>query len=118
MLLTTKDEAGVHLDEKENDFMLGNAYVDNTLEDLNTSVIMMACIQPTDDKSYAKPTYEADFISEVNDLQIDMINGLLLYSDHEQQHHEKLETIICTSDDDQIDSDIISDDPYMDNNSG
>ncbi|GKC39931.1 hypothetical protein Tco_1052315 [Tanacetum coccineum] len=118
MLLTTKDEAGVHLDEKENDFMLDNAYVDNTLEELNTALIMMVRIQPTDDKSYAKPTYEADFISEVNDLQIDMINGLLLYSDHEQQHHEKLETIIRTSDDDQIDSDIISDDSYMDNNSG
>ncbi|GKD12384.1 hypothetical protein Tco_1196791 [Tanacetum coccineum] len=50
--------------------------------------------------------------------QFDMINGLLLKSDHEQRHHEKLETIIHTSADDQIDSDIIFDDPYVDNTSG
>ncbi|GJV59470.1 hypothetical protein Tco_1465570 [Tanacetum coccineum] len=56
--------------------------------------------------------------SEVNASQIDMINGLLSKSDHEHQHDEKLETIIYTSADDQIDSDIIFDDPYMDNNSG
>ncbi|GJY04787.1 integrase, catalytic region, zinc finger, CCHC-type containing protein [Tanacetum coccineum] len=95
MLLVTKDEARVHLDEEENDFMLDNAYEDNTLEELNAAVIMMACIQPTDDKSDAKPTYDAEFISEVNASQIDMFNGLLSKSDHEQRHHEKLETIIC-----------------------
>nr|GEU62432.1 retrovirus-related Pol polyprotein from transposon TNT 1-94 [Tanacetum cinerariifolium] len=38
MLLATKDEAGVHLDEEENDFMLKNAYEDNTLEELNATV--------------------------------------------------------------------------------
>ncbi|GKG48271.1 hypothetical protein Tco_0510156, partial [Tanacetum coccineum] len=46
-----------------------------------------------------------------------MINGLLSKSDHVQCHHEKLETIIHTSADDQINSDIIFDDPYMDYNS-
>ncbi|GKD55537.1 hypothetical protein Tco_1288924, partial [Tanacetum coccineum] len=94
MLLATKDEAGVHLDEEENDFMLDNAYGDNTLEELNAAVIMMAHIQPTDDKSDAEPTYDAEFISE------------------------KLETIIHTSADDQIDPNIIFDDPYVDYNSG
>nr|GFA10310.1 hypothetical protein [Tanacetum cinerariifolium] len=79
---------------------------------------MMARIQPTDDKSDAKPTYDAEFICEVNALQVDMINGLLSKSDHEQRHHEKLETIIYISADDQINSDNIYDDPYMDNNSG
>ncbi|GKE01032.1 hypothetical protein Tco_1389015 [Tanacetum coccineum] len=104
MLLTLKDEAGVYLDDEENDFMLDNAYGNNTLEELNAAVIMMAHIQPTDDKSDAKPTYDAEFISEVNDL--------------EQRHHKKLETIIYTSPDGQIDSDIIYDDPYVDSNSG
>ncbi|GJS96265.1 retrovirus-related pol polyprotein from transposon TNT 1-94 [Tanacetum coccineum] len=51
MLLATKDEAGVHLDEEENDFMLDNAYGNNTLEELYAAVIMMARIQPTDEKS-------------------------------------------------------------------
>ncbi|GJY54949.1 hypothetical protein Tco_0446613 [Tanacetum coccineum] len=118
MLLATKDEAGVHLDKEENDFMLDNAYGDNMLEELNAATIMMACIQSTDDKSDAKATYDAEFISEVNASQIDMINGLLLKSDQEQCHHGKLETIIHTSADDKIDSDIIFDDLYVDNNSG
>ncbi|GJV14782.1 integrase, catalytic region, zinc finger, CCHC-type containing protein [Tanacetum coccineum] len=95
MLLTTKDEAKVHLDEEENDFMLDNAYGDHTLEELNEA-----------------------FISEVNASQINMINGLLSKSDYEQCHHEKLKTIIHTSADDQINSDIILDDPYVDYNSG
>ncbi|GKB70186.1 hypothetical protein Tco_0931598 [Tanacetum coccineum] len=51
MLLAIKDEAGVHLDEEENNFMLDNAYGDNTLEELSASVIMMARTQPADDKS-------------------------------------------------------------------
>ncbi|GKC23779.1 retrovirus-related pol polyprotein from transposon TNT 1-94 [Tanacetum coccineum] len=117
MLLVTKDEAGVHLDEEENDFMLDNAYGDNALEELNAAVIMMARIQPTDDKSDAELAYDAEFINEVNALQFDMINGLLSKSDNEQHHHEKLKTIIHTSADEQIDSDIIFDDLYVDNNS-
>ncbi|GJR37056.1 reverse transcriptase domain-containing protein [Tanacetum coccineum] len=82
------------------------------------SVIMMAHIQPTDDKSNAEPTYDAEFTSKVNASQINMINGLLLKSDYNQRHHEKLKTIIHTFADDQIDSDIIFDDHYVDYNSG
>ncbi|GJY87207.1 hypothetical protein Tco_0501835 [Tanacetum coccineum] len=89
MLLATKDEAGVHLDEENNDFMLDNAYGDNTLEELNAAV-MMAHIQPTFDRSDAKLTYDVEFICEVNALQLDMINGLLSKSDHAHCHHEKL----------------------------
>ncbi|GJV74552.1 hypothetical protein Tco_1506136 [Tanacetum coccineum] len=118
MLLALKDEAGAHLDDEENDFMLDNVYGDNTLEGLNAAVIMMARIQTTDDKSDAKPTYDVEFISEVNASQVDMINGLLLKSDPKQHHHEKLETIIHTFSDNQIDSDIIFEDPYVDNKSG
>nr|GFA40577.1 hypothetical protein [Tanacetum cinerariifolium] len=118
MLLITIDESGGHLDEEENDFMLDNAYGDHTLEELNATLIMMACIQPTDDNSDAKPTYDVEFISEVNALQIDMINGLLSKSDHEQCHHKKLETIIHTSVDDQIVSNIIFAYSYVDNNDG
>ncbi|GJV64889.1 integrase, catalytic region, zinc finger, CCHC-type containing protein [Tanacetum coccineum] len=88
MLLATKDEAEVHLNEEENDYFLNNAYGDNTLDELNATVIMMACIQPTDDKSNVKPTCDSEFISEVNALQVVTINGLLSKSDHEQRHHE------------------------------
>ncbi|GJW22817.1 hypothetical protein Tco_0033439 [Tanacetum coccineum] len=50
MLLAMKDEAGGNLNEEENDFMLENHYGDDSLEELNAVVIMMARIQPTDDK--------------------------------------------------------------------
>ncbi|GKG36391.1 hypothetical protein Tco_0444069, partial [Tanacetum coccineum] len=79
---------------------------------------MMAHIQPTDDMSNTEPTYDAELISEVNATQIDLINGLLSKSNHEHKNHEKLETVIHTLADDQIDFNIIFDDPYMENNSG
>ncbi|GJZ96369.1 integrase, catalytic region, zinc finger, CCHC-type containing protein [Tanacetum coccineum] len=117
MMLTAKDEAGVNLDTKENDFMLMNAYGDDQLKELNASVITMARIQPTNNKSDAEPTYD-EVISEVNASQIDLINILLSKGDHEHRNHEKFETIKHTSDDNQINSDIIFDDPYMEDYSG
>nr|GEW35671.1 hypothetical protein [Tanacetum cinerariifolium] len=42
MLIATKDEAGIHLDDEENDFMLMSATRDDQLEKLNASMIMMA----------------------------------------------------------------------------
>ncbi|GJV72904.1 hypothetical protein Tco_1492899 [Tanacetum coccineum] len=51
MLLAMKDEARGNLNEEENDFMLDNAYGDDTLEELRAVVIMMAHIQPADDKA-------------------------------------------------------------------
>ncbi|GJR86274.1 hypothetical protein Tco_0210285 [Tanacetum coccineum] len=88
MLLATKDKVGVHLDEEENDFMLDNAYGDNTLEDLNAPVIIMAHIQPTDDKSDTEPTYDTEIISEVNASQIDMINGDYVENNSGQAEHD------------------------------
>ncbi|GJS56388.1 retrovirus-related pol polyprotein from transposon TNT 1-94 [Tanacetum coccineum] len=113
MLLATKDEAGVNIDTKENDFMLMNAYGDDQLEELNASVIMMAHIQPTYNKSDVEPNYDVEVISEVNASQIDLINRLLSKGDNEHRNHEKFETIKHTFVDDQIDSDIIFDDPYI-----
>ncbi|GKC03964.1 hypothetical protein Tco_0995574 [Tanacetum coccineum] len=65
-----------------------------------------------------EPTYGAESSEGKMASQIDMFNILLLKSDHEQRHHEKLETIIHTSADDQINSDIIFDDPYVEYNGG
>nr|GFB68453.1 hypothetical protein [Tanacetum cinerariifolium] len=64
MLLAAKYEAGVNRDTEENDFMLINVYGDDQLEQLNASVIMMACIQHTNNKSDAELTYDAEVISE------------------------------------------------------
>ncbi|GKA05030.1 retrovirus-related pol polyprotein from transposon TNT 1-94 [Tanacetum coccineum] len=71
----SKDEAGSHLSNEENDFMLDNAYGEESLDELTASV---------HDSSKA----------------------------HEQVSHVTRKTIIQTTDDDQIDSSIIFDDPY------
>ncbi|GKC78573.1 retrovirus-related pol polyprotein from transposon TNT 1-94 [Tanacetum coccineum] len=118
MLLATKDEAEVHLDEEENDFMFDNAYRDDTLEELSATVIMMSRIQPADGKSDVEPKYDAEVISVVNASQINLINGMLSKGVHEKKNHEKIKTVIHTSTDDQIDSDIIFDNPYVEDNSG
>ncbi|GKA79851.1 integrase, catalytic region, zinc finger, CCHC-type containing protein [Tanacetum coccineum] len=77
MILATKDEARVHLDEEENDFMLNNAYGDNTLEELNATVIMMlnaivimmARIQPTG-QIIKQNNLDASSISDYNATQV------------------------------------------------
>ncbi|GKC87097.1 hypothetical protein Tco_1147746 [Tanacetum coccineum] len=116
MLLAMKDEAGGNLNEEENDFMLDNAYGDDTLEELSAAVIIVARIQPADDKGDAEPKYDAEAISEVNASQINLISGMLSKGVHEHANNEKLKTVINTSDDDQIDSNIIFNDPYVENN--
>ncbi|GJS48160.1 hypothetical protein Tco_0598281 [Tanacetum coccineum] len=112
MLLAMKDEAGGTLNDEESDFMLDNAYGDETLEELTFAVIMMAHIQPTDNIAETEPKYDAEAVSEVNVSHIDLISGMISKSVHEHIKHEKLKTVINTFDDDQIDSNIISDDPH------
>ncbi|GJY55604.1 hypothetical protein Tco_0454719 [Tanacetum coccineum] len=108
MLLAMKDEAGSNLKDKENDFMLDNSYGDETLEELTAAVIMMAQIQLANDNAESEPSYDAKAVSEVN-----ASNKV-----HEKVNHVKCKTIIHTSDDDQTDSNIIFDDPYVENNVG
>ncbi|GJX26706.1 hypothetical protein Tco_0233002 [Tanacetum coccineum] len=81
--------------EEENDFMLDNYYGDESLKELNAVVIMMARIQPTDGATSSRS--DADIPSE---------------------NYAKLKTVINTYDDDQIDSSIIFDDPYVEDNGG
>ncbi|GKF20148.1 hypothetical protein Tco_0068786 [Tanacetum coccineum] len=108
MLLAMKDKAGSNLKDEENDFMLDNSYRDETLEELTIAVMMMARIQPADGNAETVPSYDAKAVSEVNASP----------KVHEQVSHVKCKTIIHTSDDDQIDSNIIFDYPYVENNGG
>ncbi|GJY88288.1 hypothetical protein Tco_0502916 [Tanacetum coccineum] len=108
MLLSMKDEAEINLNAKENDFMLDNSFRDETLEELTAAVIMMDQIQPAGDNAVTEPTYDANAVSEVN----------ASHKAHKQVNHVKRKTIIHVSDDDQIDSNIIFDDPYVKNNTG
>ncbi|GKB93507.1 hypothetical protein Tco_0979644 [Tanacetum coccineum] len=108
MLLAMKDEAGSILKDEENDFMLDNSYGEETMEELTAAVMLMARIQPADGNAETVPSYDAKAVSEVNASS----------KVHEQVSHVKCKTIIQTSDDDQIDSNIIFDDPYVENNGG
>ncbi|GKG43628.1 hypothetical protein Tco_0482721, partial [Tanacetum coccineum] len=108
MLLAMKDEGESSLNAKENDFMLYNSFGDDTLEELITVVIMMVQIQPAGGNAVTEPTYDAKAVSKVN----------ALHKAHEQVNHVKCKTIINTSDDDKIDSNIIFDDHFVENNGG
>ncbi|GKA47019.1 retrovirus-related pol polyprotein from transposon TNT 1-94 [Tanacetum coccineum] len=118
MMMAMKDEVGGNLNDEENDFMLNNAYGDDTLEELTAAVIMMVRIQPEDYKVETEPKKDAKAISKVNASQIDFISGMLSKGVHEHINYEKLKTVINTSDDDQIHCNIIFDDPYVENNGG
>nr|GEV29105.1 hypothetical protein [Tanacetum cinerariifolium] len=108
MLLAMKDEVESNFNAEENDFMLDNSFGDDTLEELTSVVIMMARIQPADDNTVTEPNYDAKAVSEAN----------ASHKVHEQANHVKRKTIIHTSNDDQIDSIIIFDDPYLENYDG
>ncbi|GKG22062.1 hypothetical protein Tco_0384657 [Tanacetum coccineum] len=59
MLLAMKDESRINLKDEENDFMLDNSYIDETLEELTAAIIMMARIQPVDENAESEPSYDA-----------------------------------------------------------
>ncbi|GJS38006.1 hypothetical protein Tco_0536388 [Tanacetum coccineum] len=82
------DEAGGNLNEEENDSMLDNHYGDDSLKELNATV---------------------------NASQIHLKSQMHSESVHEHTNHAKIKTAINTSDDDQNDSNIIFDDPYVEN---
>ncbi|GKC05075.1 hypothetical protein Tco_0996685 [Tanacetum coccineum] len=107
MLLAMKDEAGSNLSNEENDFMLDTSYGEE-LEELTAAVMLMARLQPSDVNAETVPSYNAKAVSQVHASS----------KVHEQVSHGKRKTIIQTTDDDQIDSNIIFDDPYVENNGG
>nr|GFA50884.1 hypothetical protein [Tanacetum cinerariifolium] len=108
-----KDEAESNLNDEENDFMLDNSFGDITLKELTAAVKMIARIQPTDDNAVKEPTYVAKAVSEVNTL-----NKMIPKRVYEHTNHRKRITVVNTSVDDQSDTSIIFDDPYVEDNGG
>ncbi|GJZ72875.1 hypothetical protein Tco_0637021 [Tanacetum coccineum] len=108
-----KDKVGIILEVEYNDFLLAYASEVEELKELCASVCMMAQIQQADCDSNKGPVYDSDFISEVSDPSMSFISELYSVNDHEQKYHEQLEIIKPTIGDDQINSDIIFDDPKV-----
>nr|GEU43962.1 hypothetical protein [Tanacetum cinerariifolium] len=88
--------------------MLDTFYREEKIKELTATVMLMAQIQPADGNAETVPSYDAKAVSEVNASS----------KVPDQMPHEKCKTIIQTSDDDQINSSIIFDDPYVENNGG
>ncbi|GJT27683.1 hypothetical protein Tco_0907958 [Tanacetum coccineum] len=113
LLIAKKDEAGIILNDEQNDFLIVDAYEVEEFDDLNVIVCMMAQIQQAGSDSKHGSIYDSDFISEVSGLCMSFINELYSKIDHEQTYHEQPEIIKPTIGDDQINSDIIFDYPNM-----
>nr|GEX40225.1 retrovirus-related Pol polyprotein from transposon TNT 1-94 [Tanacetum cinerariifolium] len=64
MLLAIKDEAGSHLSNEENDFMLDTAYGEESLDELTASVMLMARLQSANRNTDTVPSYDETNVSQ------------------------------------------------------
>ncbi|GJT24406.1 integrase, catalytic region, zinc finger, CCHC-type containing protein [Tanacetum coccineum] len=118
MLLAKKDEAGFIHSNKQNDFFLADAAQMEELKKLSANICMMVIILPANIKSDEGPSYDFAYISEVQTPSTSYMNPLFTDNNHEQTYHEQPKIINSTIDDDQINSNIIFDDPNVEVNSG
>ncbi|GJV51663.1 hypothetical protein Tco_1447404 [Tanacetum coccineum] len=86
------------------------------IEELSVNICMMARIQQANTDSDEGPSYDSAFISEVQTPSTSFMNPLFFNSNHEQTYHEQPKIINSPTSDDQINSDIIFDDPYVEVN--
>ncbi|GJW23653.1 hypothetical protein Tco_0034275 [Tanacetum coccineum] len=110
MLLAKQDEAGVILTDEQNDFLFADASRMEEIEELSANICLMARIQPANNTFDAGPSYDSAFISEVQSLSIN--------ENKEQMYPTHTKIINSTIGDDQIDSNIIFDEPNGHVNSG
>ncbi|GJW60416.1 hypothetical protein Tco_0109751 [Tanacetum coccineum] len=64
MMLAKKDEAGIDLNTKENDFLLADVPNSEELEELNATCIIMARIQSINNDFHVGPSNDSDFANE------------------------------------------------------
>nr|GEU31002.1 hypothetical protein [Tanacetum cinerariifolium] len=109
MLLAKKDEARVIISNEQNEFLLADAAQMEEIEELRTNICMIAIIQQETSDSDKGPSYDSTFINEVQTPLTGFMNMLFSNSDHEQTYHEQPK-IVNSTNDDQINIDIIFDD--------
>ncbi|GJT34088.1 integrase, catalytic region, zinc finger, CCHC-type containing protein [Tanacetum coccineum] len=113
-----KDEAGVTLTDEQNDFHVADATRMEEIKELSANICLMAKIQPTNIDSDAGPSYDSVFLSEVQIPSISYVNPLFALDNKKQKYTTQPKIINDTIGDDQIDSNIIFDEPNVDVNSG
>ncbi|GJX83050.1 retrovirus-related pol polyprotein from transposon TNT 1-94 [Tanacetum coccineum] len=117
MLLAKQDEAGAILTGEQNDFIFAYASRMEEIKELSANICLMAKIQPTNIDSDAGPSYDSAFLSEVQTPSTSYVNPLFAKDNQEQKYLNQPKTINNTIGDDQIDSNIIFDEPNGDVNS-
>ncbi|GKA12178.1 integrase, catalytic region, zinc finger, CCHC-type containing protein [Tanacetum coccineum] len=118
MLLAKEDEAGVILTDEQNDFLFADASRMEEIEELSANICLMARIQPANIDSDAGPSYNSAFLSEVQTPSTSYENPLFAKDYQEQKYPTQPKIINKSIGDDQIDSNIIFDEPNEDVNSG
>ncbi|GJT08652.1 hypothetical protein Tco_0843114 [Tanacetum coccineum] len=104
------DEAGVILTDEQNDFLFADASRMEEFEELSANICLMARIQPVNNTFDVGPSYDSAFISEVKSSSIK--------DTQEQMYPTHTKIINNTIGDDQINSNIIFDEPNGNVNSG
>ncbi|GJS12938.1 retrovirus-related pol polyprotein from transposon TNT 1-94 [Tanacetum coccineum] len=118
MLLAKQDEAGVTLTDEHNDFLVVDASWMEEIEELSVNICLMARIQPANIDSNAGPSYDYAFLSEVQTSSTNYVNPLVAKDNQEQKYPKQPKILNDTFGDDQIDRNIIFDEPNVDVNSG
>nr|GEY62312.1 integrase, catalytic region, zinc finger, CCHC-type, peptidase aspartic, catalytic [Tanacetum cinerariifolium] len=118
MLLAKQDEVGVTLTDEQNDFLFADASRMEEIKELSVNICLIARIQPTNFDSDAGPSYDSAFLSEVQTPSASYVNLLFAKDKQKQKYMKEPKIINNTIGDDQIDSNIIFDEPNKDVNSG
>ncbi|GKC64405.1 hypothetical protein Tco_1097003 [Tanacetum coccineum] len=118
MLLAKQDEIRVTFTDEQNDFLVADATRMEEIEELSANICLMARIQPVNIDSDAWPSYDSAFLSEVQKLSTNYVNPLFAKDNQEQKYPEQPKIINNTIGDDQIDSNIIFNEPNVDVNNG
>nr|GEU31878.1 ribonuclease H-like domain-containing protein [Tanacetum cinerariifolium] len=111
-----QDEAGVTLTDEQN--VVADATRMEEIKELSANICLMARIQPKNIDFDEAPSYDSAFLSEVQTPSTSYVNLLFAKDNQEQKYQKQPEIINDIIDDDQIDSNIIFDEPYIDVNSG
>ncbi|GJT21267.1 hypothetical protein Tco_0891204 [Tanacetum coccineum] len=107
-IVVRKDEARVTLIDEQNDFLVVDASRMEEIEELSANICLMAIIQPANIDS------DACYVN----LSTIYVNPLFTKDNQEQKYLKQPKIINDTFGDDQIDRNIIFDEPNVDDNSG
>ncbi|GKA35660.1 hypothetical protein Tco_0722151 [Tanacetum coccineum] len=110
MLLAKQAEDGVIFTDIQNDFLFADASRMEEIKELNANICLMAMIQLANTTFDAGPSYDSAFVSEVQSSSIK--------DNQEQMYPTHTKIINNIIGDDQIDSNIIFDEPNGNVNSG